>query len=184
MPATPDILTEWLLAANAAVIDIGQRLSPIHGIGTTLTCGLVTGNRLWLAHIGDSRCYRFSADRTVRCLTEDHSVENDHRRRTARGETGLVVPDPRLNGALTRCIGQLNTPEIDVAAFTLAPGDFVLFATDGITGAMTEYELAEIIARSASVEASLDAMVDLANARGGRDNATAVLLEFATFPSS
>ena len=71
---------------NLNVHNLGVKISPSMGIGSTLTFGYVRDNILHLAHVGDSRCYGLRAQR-LQLLTEDHSVENEARLRRSRGET-------------------------------------------------------------------------------------------------
>ncbi len=160
-------------SANNEVLQLGRQMSPLFGIGTTLTFGLLAGDSLRLAHVGDSRCYLLSKDRLTR-LTTDHNVENEHRHRRERGET--VDESIRNRAALTRCIGQWTTPIADLSVHALEPGDRCLFCTDGLTRAVEDAELAEALSGTGEPERILRDLVQLANRRGGFDNATAVLL--------
>jgi protein phosphatase len=107
-------------------------------------------------------------------LTEDHSVENEARRRRARGE--VVYYSESQRGALTRCIGQALPPEVDLLELPLAAGDRYLFCTDGITRLVTERELREIAAAGGTPSAIVHGLVELAVKRGGPDNASAVAI--------
>ena len=99
-------------AANDAVATLGRSMSPGLGIGSTLTVGCIRRSRLKLAHVGDSRAYSWR-NGDILCLTEDHSVENEARRRRAQGE--VVYYSESQRGALTRCIGQALPPEVDLS---------------------------------------------------------------------
>lgn len=158
---------------NLSVHNLGIKLSPSMGIGSTLTFGLVRNNILHIAHVGDSRCYGLRADR-LQLLTEDHSVENEARMRRARGET--VYYHEANRNALTRCIGQPTPPLVDLIDRPLEAGDRYLFCTDGVTRLVRDSELAEIVERDATPEELLHEIVTLAVRRGGPDNATGVLI--------
>jgi serine/threonine protein phosphatase PrpC len=158
---------------NLGVHNLGIKLSPSMGIGTTLTFGHVQDNVLHIAHVGDSRCYGLRQNR-LQLLTEDHSVENEARLRRARGET--VYYHEANRNALTRCIGQPTPPLVDLVDRPLEAGDRYLFCTDGITRLVRDSELAEIIERDSSPEELLKEIVTLAVKRGGPDNATGVLV--------
>lgn len=158
---------------NADVTALGEQINPGTGIGTTLTFGVCTGGRLLLAHVGDSRCYRLRQGR-FELLTEDHSVENEARHRRARGETADY--EERYRQALTRCIGQPMDPAVDVSEHPLAPGDTLLFATDGIARVLPEADMARIIGENSPPGDRLATLVEQTNERGGPDNATAVLV--------
>jgi len=158
-------------AANDAVVNLGLRISPGLGIGCTLTLGCVRGGRLKLAHVGDSRAFSLRNGELL-CLTEDHSVENEARRRRARGE--VVYYSEAQRGALTRCIGQSMPPEVDLADLPLLPGDRYLFCTDGVTRLVSERELCDLVGKPDQPAAIVFGLVELAVHRGGPDNATAV----------
>jgi protein phosphatase len=158
-------------AANEAVVSLGLRISPGLGIGSTLTLGCVRGSRLKLAHVGDSRAFSWRKGDLV-CLTEDHSVENEARRRRARGE--VVYYSESQRGALTRCIGQASNPEVDLSDLPLLAGDRYIFCTDGVTRLVSERELREVAGGAASPADIARGLVELAVLRGGPDNASAV----------
>lgn len=158
---------------NLSVHNLGIKLSPSMGIGSTLSFGYVRENILHIAHVGDSRCYGLRGDR-FQLITEDHSVENEAKLRRARGET--VYYHEANRNALTRCIGQPTPPLVDLIDRPLEAGDRYLFCTDGITRLLRDSELAEIIERDATPEELIHEMVSLAVRRGGPDNATGVLL--------
>jgi protein phosphatase len=162
-----------ITSANDAVVSLGLKLSPGLGIGSTLTVGCVRGSRFRLAHVGDSRAFSVRNGELIR-LTEDHSVENEARRRRARGE--VVYYSESQRGALTRCIGQALPPEVDLLELPLVAGDRYLFCTDGITRLVTERELREIAAEGSTPSAIVHGLVELAVKRGGPDNASAVAL--------
>lgn len=160
-------------ALNESVRLLGQRMNPQTGIATTLTAGLVRAGVLRIGHVGDSRAY-LSRQGVLKRITEDHSLENEVRRRRAMGE--LVSYRESQRNALTRCIGQPAPLEVDVFSETLTTGDRVLFCTDGITRLVPDRELGEMLAAAASPQAAVESLVQLAVRRGGPDNATAVAL--------
>ena len=170
--ATPD-LTAIVREANHAVHQLGRTLSPETGIGSTLTLGHVRGTDLQIAHVGDSRCYALRDDR-LELLTSDHSVENEVRARRARGESVFFHEGNR--NALTRCMGQPFTLDVDIIDRPLHPRDRYLFCTDGITRLVDEVELAELLGKNEEPEPLLREIIALAIRRGGPDNATGVLL--------
>ena len=160
-------------ALNESVRLLGVRMNPDTGIATTLTAGWVRAGVLRIGHVGDSRAY-LSRKGVLKRITEDHSVENEVRRRRAMGE--LVSYRESQRNALTRCIGQPTPLEVDVFTETLAAGDRVLFCTDGVTRLVADRELGEMLATAASPSAAVDSLVKLAVPRGGPDNATTVAL--------
>jgi serine/threonine protein phosphatase PrpC len=172
-PATNPDLSQITINANQSVAELGQRISPHFGIGSTLTYGLLRDGKLQLAHVGDSRCYLLR-DGQLNCLTLDHSVENDARARQAKGE--VVWYNEQQRAALTRCIGQNLPLSVDTSLHPLEPGDRLFFTTDGITRLIREEELTELLSTDAKPNLILQSIVELANIRGGVDNSTAVLV--------
>ncbi|MEY3775293.1 MAG: hypothetical protein RLZZ129_2073 [Verrucomicrobiota bacterium] len=170
--SVPDLI-EVVHQANEAVLQLGHTINPEMGIGSTLTFGLIRGDHLHLAHVGDSRAY-LVRNGEIRALTNDHSVENEARMRRARGEK-IYFHEVNRN-ALTRCIGQPTPPEVDLISEALRPGDHFLFCTDGITRLVSEKELASIAVNFDQPEAALRDIIALAIRRGGPDNGTGVLV--------
>jgi serine/threonine protein phosphatase PrpC len=166
----PD-LTGAVQKANRMVADLGQQISPAMGIGTTLTMGCIRGNKLTIAHVGDSRCYGARLRQFTR-LTEDHSVENEARQRRERGE--VVYYHEANRNALTRCIGQPTPPEVDLISREIAAGDRFLFCTDGVTRMLPDAEIGSLLMKFEDPKAVLTEIVGLAVRRGGPDNATGV----------
>jgi protein phosphatase len=171
--AEPDMVG-LVRKASAAVLDLGRQLSPATGIGTTLTIGCLRGTTLTIGHVGDSRAYALRG-KTFSCLTEDHSVENEVKRRRAQGEAVSVSQFNRQ--ALTRCIGQFTVPDVDIWTGQVSPGDRYLFCTDGLTRVVTDEELAGLLDEIRDPQEALNRMVALALERGGPDNITTVLLQ-------
>ena len=172
-PAGVPDLAQIVKNASAEVLAIGRELSPHLGIGTTLTFGLVRAGTLHLAHVGDSRCYGWSEGRTTQ-LSHDHNVECEARRRRALGEE--VFSHAANRNALTRCLGQLEPPEVDLLSRPLVAGERYLFCSDGVTRLIRDDELSEFLAHATTPEETLRELIELANRRGGPDNATGVLL--------
>ncbi len=171
-PAAAEIDLRAIVAkANDAVVALGMKISPGLGIGSTLTLGCVRGDRLRLAHVGDSRAFALRKG-DLYYLTEDHSVENEAKRRRARGE--VVYYSESQRGALTRCIGQALTPEVDLSDLPLSPGDRYVFCTDGVTRMLAEKDLRDIMLKASQPDEIVRGLVNLAVHRGGPDNATAV----------
>lgn len=166
-------LEQIVQRASHRVHALGAEISPVMGIGSTLTFGVVRHHQLHLAHVGDSRGYAWRAGEIVQ-LTEDHSVENEARMRRARGE--IVYYNESNRQALTRCMGQPGSPEVDLIDRPLLAGDRYLFCTDGVSRMIREPELGELLAAPLEPDPLLRQIIDLAIRRGGPDNATGVLV--------
>ena len=159
--------------ANARIWALGQNVSPELGIATTLTLGLITGGQLYLAHVGDSRCYVWGKGK-MELLTLDHSLENEARLRGAQRLLAYFGESSRA--ALTRCLGQPEPPEVDFIVRPLAFGERLLFCSDGVSRVIPEADLAEILGGADDPVAGMQKIVDTANGRGGPDNITGVMV--------
>jgi len=168
----PD-LTAAVHGANQGVAELGHRLSPSTGIGTTLTFGIIRNGKIHIAHVGDSRCYLWHNGQ-IELLTRDHSVESDARVRRARGE--VIYYHESNRNALTRCIGQPTPPEVDHITRPLQRGERYLFCSDGVTRLIRDVELGEMMAREGEPLEVLKGVIELANRRGGPDNSTGVMI--------
>jgi serine/threonine protein phosphatase PrpC len=155
------------------VASLGKTIDATFGIGTTLTVMRLYRKQLHLAHVGDSGGYLWR-DGFLEKLTVDHTLENEIKARHGHG--AAIFLNPRTRNALTRCIGQSTSPEADLLMRPLKADDRLLLCSDGITRFIREPELALSLANAANPEDALKEIVGLANARGGHDNATGVLI--------
>jgi serine/threonine protein phosphatase PrpC len=166
-------LVQIMREANARIFSLGHQISPELGIASTLTLGMITGGQLYLAHVGDSRCYAWHEGR-LELLTLDHSLENEARLRGAQRLLAYFTESSRAS--LTRCLGQLEPPEIDFMVRPLVAGERLLFCSDGISRVIKEPELAEILGQASDPATILKEIVATVNNRGGPDNITGVLI--------
>ena len=164
---------EILQEINQQVFDLGRVLSPQSGLGSTLTWAHLVGVKLHINHVGDSAALRLRR-KLLEQLTQDHTVEGENRARLVRGESG-----PFLTGhphALTRCVGQPPPLRSECLVHTILPHDRYLFATDGITHFISTAEIADVMQQATTPDEVVTQLIERANQRGGRDNATAVVL--------
>jgi serine/threonine protein phosphatase PrpC len=132
---------------------------------TTFTAMALRGRRAHLVHVGDSRAWRYSGGRLT-CLTTDH-----------------VRPEPDLSHVLIRAIGIEPELRLDHAQLELAEHDRLVLTTDGVHGVLSPARIGAILAENASAEATAEQLVDAALAAGGRDNATAVVVDVVRLPA-
>lgn len=173
---------EWRLrlmieARHYEVVDRAAADPSLTGMGTTIVVLMVVGRWAFIAHVGDSRCYRLRAGR-LELLTRDHTV--------AQGwvDQGRITDEEartsRAAHILTRALGAEEVPEVDVRVEPIAPGDVFLLCTDGLNGEL-EDDLIEVVLRSGLERTDpvdvAQALVDLADQLGGRDNTTVVVLQ-------
>ncbi|MCC7386763.1 MAG: cyclic nucleotide-binding domain-containing protein [Deltaproteobacteria bacterium] len=181
------ILREVELAINvasSAIFHMAQRDKKRHGMGTTLSMVLVVGNRAFMAHVGDSRVYLARA-RQVHQLSEDHSyLWEQVKKGTITLEEAKRSP---FSNVITRAVGITETVQVDTLVFDVLPGDTYLLCSDGMHGYLeSDGELAEILSGEEGEELPRK-LISIANARGGKDNITALVLRLpgdATDPTA
>ncbi len=155
---------------HAAASDIRYK-----GMGTTIVVCLLQGEKVYMAHVGDSRIYRLR-NSGIEQLTRDHSLLEDYKDAkpdmTAEEERNF----PHKN-VITRALGMRETVQVDVSSYTLEDGDRFLLCSDGLSGMIQDEQLLEIVDNAPDLEAGVATLVDRANRNGGVDNITTLLLE-------
>jgi len=161
--------------ANDHVFEMAHGDPGLAGMGTTVVALLVdAGGRGTVAHVGDSRAYRWRG-RRLEQLTTDHSVVAEMQRRGVLSAEEAAY-HPRRNEIL-RSVGVLPEVDVEIAPVELAPGDWYLLCSDGLCGVVSDAEIEEVLAAAPTAAAAARGLVDLANDCGGPDNVTVALLE-------
>ncbi|MBW3601220.1 MAG: Stp1/IreP family PP2C-type Ser/Thr phosphatase [Actinobacteria bacterium] len=168
-------LAEAIDTANGLVVERAAQNPDYRGMGTTLTAVLVRQGRLHLAHVGDSRAYLLRRGEPIVQLTTDHTLVEQLVRegRLSRAE---AATHPQRS-VITRAVGVEPRVQVDSLPPTeLQPDDQVLLCSDGLTGPVDDDEIARILHEDPDADSACQALVDAANANGGPDNITVVLL--------
>jgi PPM family protein phosphatase len=168
-------LRDAVVAANDTVSDLAEREPAYHGMGTTLTAALVEGRRLHLAHVGDSRAYLLR-DGGFSQLTDDHTLVQhliDEGQLTR--EEAARHPQRSI---ITRAIGVSREVEVDSMSLELVAGDQLLLCSDGLTGVVSDQQIAETLQTVEDPDETVHRLIDLANGAGGPDNITVLLLRY------
>lgn len=176
-PDTQERLLASFRDANHRVQQEARAKPMLHGMGTTLTACAIVGNRLYFAHIGDSRLFLVRGGE-VRQLSRDHSL-------VARLiESGSIRPEdaethPQKH-VLTAAVGVAEDlqPDVPSEPIELKPSDVLILCTDGLWGQMTSAEMATVASKAAPKDAC-KSLVQLAKDRGGPDNITVQILRIA-----
>lgn len=190
-------LASAISAANQAVYQQSRQSSKFSGMGTTLVALLVPSpnghannghsnghveadaETLWLAHVGDSRCYRLRHGH-LQQLTHDHSFVEDQL--LAGQITPAQAATSPMRNLITRSIGSRPTVEPEIQSRHPRPGDLYLLASDGLTHDVADSEIEAILkaistpATQPCLRAACEALIAAANRHGGHDNITVLLL--------
>jgi serine/threonine protein phosphatase PrpC len=161
--------------ANTLVVERASSDPQLEGMGTTLTAVAVRDGQLHVAHVGDSRAYLLRDDEQMSQLTTDHTLV-ERLVREGRLSRDEAATHPQRN-VITRAIGHETTVDVEVLPpITLHDGDQVLLCSDGLSGPVDDARIAGILAHTADGDKAVAALLAQANAAGGPDNITAVLL--------
>jgi protein phosphatase len=155
-------------------VDYGDAHREARGLGATVTAALIVEGQAFIANVGDSRTY-LVRDGKIERVTRDHSLVE------RLVEMDQITPDevyehPSRN-LIYRSLGAGHS-EVDVDIFIerLQPGDVLLLCCDGLWEMIRDPELLRIITENEDVEQACDRLISTANANGGEDNITAVLV--------
>lgn len=169
-------LVDAALRANERILERGRRDPATRGMGTTLTAVAFPADSYLecaLAHVGDSRAYRYRRGR-LELLTRDHTWVQEE------VEAGRLDPSeakrhPYAN-VLSRVLGLPELDGIEARTIRLEPRDLLLLCTDGLTTMLDEEDITDVLAGDDDLDGCAAALIDAANTHGGNDNVSVVLL--------
>jgi len=167
LPPRGDELVRAIQTANTEILTESRANESRAGMGTTVVAArfMPTKQRLYIAHVGDSRLYRVRKDELVQ-LTTDHTL----------GQQGVTGPAAQK---LSRAVGVFDEIEVDLNIDVPEPGDVYLICSDGLFKMVHELRIVEILAEQQDAEKAAQSLVDEANARGGKDNISVIVLRVA-----
>jgi PPM family protein phosphatase len=169
-------LPDQVQEANRVVFERSVVDEKVAGMGTTLTAALVEGDRIRLAHVGDSRAYLLR-EGDLRLLTEDHTLVH---RMVTEGEISKEEAETHpQRSVLTRALGVETVVDVDDDTVQVRPGDRLLLCTDGLTSMVSEQAVEEVLGAVPDPQEAAQRLVQLANEGGGTDNTTVVVLDFS-----
>ncbi len=166
-----------ILSANQAIQARGTIDATLQGMGTTCVAMYFSGEKLYVGHVGDSRCYLLHQNRIWQ-VTRDHSLVQEKLR--AGLITRAQLKTDRMKNVITRSVG--FEPDVDVDVYMLEPhpGDVFVVCSDGLSGMVEDTEIRDIVDEFVFKQDSLDGavkrLIEMANAHGGDDNVTAVVV--------
>lgn len=166
--------------ANAQIYAESRSNPELSGMGTTACVALVREDKVWYAHVGDSRIYYYNAKRKVLYrLTKDHSVVQAL---VDRGEITEAEAEhhPEKN-KIRKSLGIKSNVEPEPCQMPLIPaeGDMMLICSDGLSGMMEEEDMLEVLSGATDVNVAGKVLIDLAKSGGGTDNITVQIIRFS-----
>lgn len=167
------ILKKAIETANETVHKKSVEDVTYEGMGTTVVAASCLGKYLQIANVGDSRLYVIGKE--IKQITTDHSlVEEMIRMGGIDRKAAKNHPDKNI---ITRAVGANETIEIDFFTIELEAREKILMCTDGLTNMLEDHEIRNIVQGFGSIEHRARQLVAAANARGGRDNISVILIE-------
>ncbi len=167
------LLDEAVQLANARVFNDSQTSEQHSNMGSTVTLAWQKEDRLYIAHVGDSRAYIFN-NRQARQLTHDHSLVGNLLRE------GAITPQEALNhpqkNILTRALGVEEKVKVDIQVFELPLPGFLLLCTDGLSSYLAMETVLPQVADSVEPGQILPVLAELAKESGSNDDITGILL--------
>jgi protein phosphatase len=180
--ATTNTLRTAILETNAKLRGTVKDRPELAGLGTTFTGFIPVGDRLALAHIGDSRLYLLR-DNHLQQITKDHTFVQ------RLVDSGKITEEeakthPRRS-VLMRVLGDVDSsPQVDTDVLDTRPGDVWLLCSDGLCGYVEDHDIEKILRRRTSLQGAVDSLIDKSLAHGAPDNVTVVLVETELAPES
>ena len=168
---------ELVRRANRRILSMAERDPKLYGMGATLAVALLTDDRVVIANIGDSRVYRMRGD-AIEQLTRDHVLTRELVERGSMSEQEAAKS--HVGNVLIRALGMTGELKLDLVQHPMQSGDVYLLCSDGLTGMLSDDELAELLRDpAADLREVAQQAVALANQRGGRDNISVILMRIA-----
>jgi protein phosphatase len=159
--------------ANRSIFNAANSNPQYVGMGTTLVVGVFQGDRAMLGHIGDSRCYRLRNRELVQ-ITKDHSLLQEQL------DAGLITPEQAEMSSnknlVTRALGVEDTVMTEINEHRIEAGDLYILCSDGLSDMVADPQICQIAADNTDLTVMGDQLVDAANAAGGRDNISVILV--------
>jgi len=161
--------------ANQRIFEAALKDLRYKGMGTTIVGGQIVGDKFYIAHVGDSRCYRVRGD-GIQQMTRDHSLLEDYK----DAKPGMSDEEQRKfphKNVITRALGMRETVQVDVVAQDIQDGDVYLLCSDGLSGMIEDPVILKTMKSSQNLELAVAELVNAANSAGGTDNITVLALQ-------
>ncbi|MFM1897046.1 MAG: hypothetical protein RLZZ385_2120 [Pseudomonadota bacterium] len=169
-----ELLAEAVQKANHRIFALAEADARYEGMGTTVVVALCTGQHLVYGHAGDSRLYRCQSGQ-LQQMSRDHSLVNE------LVDKGFYTEEQARQSArknvITRALGTAENVQLDCAVTELLTGERYLLCSDGLSDLCSNSEMLALLQAHESPQVCCQALIDAANANGGRDNISVILLD-------
>jgi PPM family protein phosphatase len=165
------LLEESLLAANQAIVEDQVSNPQRADMGTTAVLILFEADRVWAAHVGDSRLYRFRDELLTQITEDDTWVARAMKMNQLTADEARTHP---LRHVLSHCLGRRDLRQVNIRTVDVQAGDMVLLCSDGLTEEVSDEEITTHL-KSKAIEELPQTLVEAAKTNGGSDNITVVL---------
>lgn len=161
--------------ANRKIFKSSSSNTSYAGMGTTIVSILASNENgeIYIAHVGDSRCY-CHYNRVLSQVTEDHSLLNEYIK------AGQITKEQAKNfphkNVIMRALGMKDNVLVDIMKRNAMPGETYIICSDGLSDMVPDKDMEEILNRGLSLEETAGILIDQANANGGKDNITLILV--------
>ncbi|RDY28675.1 Stp1/IreP family PP2C-type Ser/Thr phosphatase [Romboutsia weinsteinii] len=169
-----DILKQAYNSVNSIIHKKSVDNIECEGMGTTLVTAVIYKNNLYVANVGDSRCY-LSHGKKFDKITVDHSIVEELVRANVITEREAKT-HPRRNH-ITRAMGTDEMVIVDIFKCSIEPEDMILLATDGLTGFVEDDEVKKIISKDKNIDEISEELINMANEVSGKDNVSVILIK-------
>lgn len=168
--------------ANYKIYEAASKDIRFKGMGTTIVTCLINGDKIYIAHVGDSRCYRVRENK-IEQMTRDHSLLEDYKDAKPDMTEEEERNFPHKN-VITRALGMRDSVQVDITTQAVKDGDVYLLCSDGLSGMVEDPALERILVEAPDLEHSVAELVDQANRAGGTDNITTLILQCTNVAAS
>jgi len=169
-----DAVRNALTQANVAVYQLSSVEGPSHGMGTTCALLHIADGFAYVGHVGDSRIYVLRDNELIQ-LTRDHTVAIEML------DQGLLTEEQAMMdgspGQLTRALGGSADVDVDVDSLDFVAGYRFLLCSDGLTAMVSDDDIRRILTETPNPQIAADRLVTAANAAGGNDNVTVLVVD-------
>ncbi|HEV8322882.1 MAG TPA: PP2C family serine/threonine-protein phosphatase, partial [Myxococcota bacterium] len=173
-------LANAIKVANAKIFEASAEVAEYRGMGTTCVSVLEDPDRMIVAHVGDSRCYRLRNGKLEQ-VTRDHSLLNHYIHE--RGMTYEEASKLTESNVILRAVGLKEYVEVDLTVHPKQVGDLYLLCSDGLNDQVPDDVIEQVLSScNGDLQAAAERMVQLANGHGGLDNCTVLMVEVVDAP--